>query len=97
MHVMFTLSLGTIFSGMICLCFGIPRFSQRDGAKQRIGAFVIDLVVGVAQAFCLLFCLVGYGWSVWWGVIMLKVARECHVFPYGFFVTSNNLLIFRET
>ncbi|XP_063835301.1 protein stum-like [Ostrinia nubilalis] len=28
--------LGTILSGLFCLCFGIPRFGVYDGAKQRI-------------------------------------------------------------
>ncbi|XP_059054557.1 protein stum [Achroia grisella] len=68
--------LGTIFSGMFCLCFGIPRFGVHDGAKHRIGSFVINLLVGCGQLFTVLFCLVGWGWSIWWGVIFVKVARK---------------------
>ncbi|XP_049882408.1 protein stum [Pectinophora gossypiella] len=68
--------LGTIFSGMFCLCFGIPRFGIHDGAKYRIGAFVINLLVGCGQLFTVLFCLVGWGWSIWWGVIMVRTARK---------------------
>ncbi|KAJ0170636.1 hypothetical protein K1T71_014007 [Dendrolimus kikuchii] len=68
--------LGTIFSGMFCLCFGIPRFGVHDGAKHRIGSFVINLLVGCGQLFTVLFCLVGWGWSIWWGVIMVKIARK---------------------
>ncbi|XP_046974512.1 protein stum [Vanessa cardui] len=68
--------LGTIFSGMFCLCFGIPRFGVHDGAKHRIGSFVINLLVGCGQLFTVLFCLVGWGWSVWWGVIMVKTSRK---------------------
>ncbi|KAJ6647549.1 Protein stum [Pseudolycoriella hygida] len=67
---------GTILSGIFCLCLGIPRFSQHDGARVRIGSFFINCIVGVAQAFTLLFCLVGWGWSIWWGTIMLKVAKK---------------------
>ncbi|XP_063630465.1 protein stum [Cydia splendana] len=68
--------LGTVFSGMFCLCFGIPRFGVHDGAKHRIGSFVINLLVGCGQLFTVLFCLVGWGWSIWWGVIMLRVSRK---------------------
>ncbi|KOB78703.1 putative Y97E10AL.1, partial [Operophtera brumata] len=64
--------LGSIFSGLFCLCFGIPRFGVHDGAKYRIGSFVVNLLVGVLQLFTVLFCLVGWGWSIWWGVIMVK-------------------------
>ncbi|GLV45579.1 stumble [Carabus blaptoides fortunei] len=67
---------GTILSGLFCLCIGIPRFSPRDGARARIGAFMIDVIVGISQMFTVLFCLVGWGWSIWWGVIMLKIARK---------------------
>ncbi|CAB3245236.1 unnamed protein product [Arctia plantaginis] len=68
--------LGTIFSGMFCLCFGIPRFGVHDGAKYRIGSFIINLLVGCGQLFTVLFCLVGWGWSIWWGVIMVKTSRK---------------------
>lgn len=72
----FSFVLGTIFSGMFCLCIGIPRFSQKDGPKPRIGAFIIDLIIGCGQLFTVLFCLVGWGWSIWWGLIMLKIASK---------------------
>uniref|UniRef100_A0A2A4K907 Uncharacterized protein n=1 Tax=Heliothis virescens TaxID=7102 RepID=A0A2A4K907_HELVI len=68
--------LGSILSGMFCLCFGIPRFGVHDGAKHRIGSFVINLLVGCGQMFTVLFCLVGWGWSIWWGVIMVKTSRK---------------------
>lgn len=67
---------GTILSGIFCLCFGIPRFTQHDGAKARIGSLFVNTIVGLAQAFTLIFCFVGYGWSVWWGIIMLQSASK---------------------
>ncbi|XP_076262983.1 mechanosensory transduction mediator stumble [Rhynchophorus ferrugineus] len=67
---------GTILSGLFCLCIGKPRFSQKDGPKPRIGAFIIDVIIGFSQFFTVLFCLVGWGWSIWWGVIMVKVAKK---------------------
>ncbi|CAD7012973.1 unnamed protein product [Ceratitis capitata] len=68
--------LGTLFSGIFCLCVGIPRFSQYDSAKARFGSFIINIIVATAQLFCVLFCFVGWGWSIWWGTIMLKCARK---------------------
>ncbi|XP_054739000.1 protein stum [Anastrepha obliqua] len=70
--------LGTLFSGIFCLCVGIPRFSQYDSAKARFGSFIINVIVATAQLFCVLFCFVGWGWSIWWGTIMLKCARKLH-------------------
>lgn len=67
---------GTIISGFLCLCIGIPRFSQHDGARGRIGSFVINWIVGISQAFTIIFCFVGWGWSVWWGTIMLTQASK---------------------
>ncbi|KAJ8930147.1 hypothetical protein NQ314_017077 [Rhamnusium bicolor] len=67
---------GTVFSGFFCLCIGKPRFSQKDGPKQRIGSFIINLIIGFGQFFTVLFCLVGWGWSIWWGVIMLRIASK---------------------
>ncbi|XP_013178638.1 PREDICTED: protein stum [Papilio xuthus] len=68
--------LGTIFSGLFCLCFGIPRFGIHDSPRHRIGSFVINVVVGCGQLFTVLFCLVGWGWSVWWGTIMVRISRK---------------------
>ncbi|CAG9838850.1 unnamed protein product [Diabrotica balteata] len=67
---------GTVISGILNLCIGIPRFSQKDGAKSRFGAFLINLIIGFSQCFTVLFCLVGWGWSIWWGIIMIKIARK---------------------
>jgi len=55
---------------------GIPRFSQFDSARARIGSFIINIIVAVSQFFCVLFCFVGWGWSIWWGTIMLRCASK---------------------
>ncbi|XP_073845384.1 mechanosensory transduction mediator stumble isoform X2 [Musca autumnalis] len=68
--------LGTLLSGFFCVCVGIPRFSHYDSAKARLGSLIINIIVGMAQLFCVLFCFVGWGWSIWWGTIMLKCAKK---------------------
>ncbi|KPJ14830.1 hypothetical protein RR48_04315 [Papilio machaon] len=40
------------------------------------GSFLINVVVGCGQLFTVLFCLVGWGWSVWWGTIMVRISRK---------------------
>ncbi|CAK9830861.1 Protein stum [Anthophora retusa] len=67
---------GTVWSGIFNLCTGQPRFSAVAGLKSRLGAFVVNLVVGVGQLFTVLFCLVGWGWSIWWGVTLVRLARK---------------------
>ncbi|CAI6355134.1 unnamed protein product [Macrosiphum euphorbiae] len=67
---------GTFSSGMMCLCIGKPRFTVNDTFQSRVGAFCVNFVVAAAQLFTVLFCLVGWGWSIWWGVIMLKMAKK---------------------
>ncbi|KYN01874.1 Protein SPEC3 [Cyphomyrmex costatus] len=67
---------GTVWSGLFNLCTGQPRFSAVAGARSRLGALIVNLIVGVGQMFTVLFCLVGWGWSIWWGVTMVRLARK---------------------
>ncbi|XP_058067160.1 protein stum [Anopheles bellator] len=67
---------GTVLSGGLCLCIGKPRFSQHDSIKGRIGSFIINCIVGVSQLFTIIFCVVGWGWAIWWGTIMLRLAKQ---------------------
>ncbi|XP_062560903.1 protein stum [Armigeres subalbatus] len=67
---------GTILSGGLCLCIGKPRFSQHDSIKGRIGSFIINCIVGVSQCFTIIFCVVGWGWAIWWGTIMVRLAKQ---------------------
>ncbi|PSN36153.1 hypothetical protein C0J52_13269 [Blattella germanica] len=66
----------TLTSGLFCLCFGKSRFQPRDDPQGRCGSFVVNVVVGAAQLFTVIFCLVGWGWSIWWGVIMIRIAKK---------------------
>lgn len=93
-----SINIGTICSGLFCLCLGIPRFSQHDGVRARIGSFFVNTFVGIAQAFTLIFCLVGWGWSIWWGMIMLRTASK--ILFYSVIFTTKHLfqfIVFRKT
>ncbi|XP_011494482.1 PREDICTED: protein stum [Ceratosolen solmsi marchali] len=67
---------GTIFSGFFNICLGQPRFSAIASLKARFGALIVNFVIGISQLFTVLFCLVGWGWSIWWGVIMIRLAKK---------------------
>ncbi|KAK0082254.1 hypothetical protein PV325_010792 [Microctonus aethiopoides] len=67
---------GTLWSGLFNLCIGQPRFSATASGKSRFGALIVNIIVGASQFFTVLFCLVGWGWSVWWGVTMIRLAKK---------------------
>merc|ERR1719414_1281863 len=73
---------GTILSGIMSLfcCCGVTRHSadfQGNECDKRFCNFVINLCVGLAQFLTLIFCLVGWCWSVGWGITLLSVASKC--------------------
>ncbi|XP_046632865.1 uncharacterized protein LOC124312402 [Daphnia pulicaria] len=65
---------GTILSGLLGLCLGAPRFSARVTTEHRLLAFIINLTIGIFQAFTVLFCLVGWCWALGWGIILVKTS-----------------------
>nr|XP_018915624.1 PREDICTED: protein stum [Bemisia tabaci] len=73
---LFLPGVGTFWSGVMCLCLGKPRFSVNDTPFARIGSFFINTMVALAQMFTVLFCLVGWGWGIWWGTMMLRLAKK---------------------
>ena len=75
------LCLGTILSGFMCAfcCCGITRHSpdfQGDSCDRRFCSFFLNLVVGICQLVTVLLCLVGWCWSIGWGVTLISVARK---------------------
>ena len=67
---------GTVLSGLLGLCMGCPRFSAQVTGEHRFLALIVNLIVGLSQAFCILFCLVGWCWSIGWGLILIKTAGK---------------------
>jgi hypothetical protein len=72
--IIFFFFKGTILSGMFGICLGAPRFSVHVTAEHRLLAFIINLTIGIFQAFTVLFCLVGWCWSLGWGIILVKTS-----------------------
>ena len=59
---------------MFGICLGAPRFSVHVTVEHRLLAFIINLTIGIFQAFTVLFCLVGWCWSLGWGIILVKTS-----------------------
>ena len=43
---------------------------------NRCGSFLINLVVGISQLVTVVLCLVGWCWSVGWGITLITVASK---------------------
>ena len=67
---------GTMVAGLLGCCIGAPRFSSLVTAEHRILALVINLAVGFFQFLSVVFCLVGWCWSLGWGIILVKTAGK---------------------
>ncbi|XP_065563149.1 uncharacterized protein LOC136029041 [Artemia franciscana] len=67
---------GTISAGFSNLCCGAPRFTLEPTNDHRLQAFFISLAVGISQLVTVLFCLVGWCWSIGWGIIMVTTAES---------------------
>ena len=72
---------GTILSGVFVMCFccgdlAHTRFSATDNCTNRFAAFLVNLAVGAGQATTVLLFLVGWCWSIGWGITMLTLSRK---------------------
>ena len=68
--------LGTAVSGLLVHCMGRTRYSMETTKQDRWASTCTNLVVALMQLYTLTFCLVGWFWSVGWGVIMVTVADQ---------------------
>ncbi|XP_033734224.1 uncharacterized protein LOC117323249 [Pecten maximus] len=65
---------GTILSGCSILCCGKSRVQAKD--DQLTVTLCVNIMVGVAQLFTVTFLLVGWFWSLAWGLKMVSIAVE---------------------
>lgn len=65
---------GTILSGFSILCCGKCRVQTKD--DERLVTLCVNVCVGVSQLFTITFLLVGWFWSIAWGVTMVTLAVE---------------------
>ena len=65
-----------MLSGFFCLCCGHTRFSQSDNFDNLAGALFMNMFVGVAQFATVILCLVGWCWSIGWGITMISISSK---------------------
>ncbi|XP_064621929.1 protein stum-like [Lineus longissimus] len=61
---------GTVMSGFAIFCCGKTRVNSKSGDLKTI-TFCVNVWVGMAQLFTVTFCLVGWAWSIGWGIRMI--------------------------
>ncbi|XP_041352715.1 protein stum-like [Gigantopelta aegis] len=65
---------GTVLSGISILCCGKTRVTSKD--DHVTVTVCVNICVGVAQLFTITFCLVGWFWSIAWGIKMVILSVE---------------------
>jgi hypothetical protein len=65
---------GTILSGFSILCCGECRVQTKD--DQRLVTLCVNVCIGVSPLFIVTFMLVGWFWSIAWGVNMVTLAGK---------------------
>jgi len=68
------LLLGSILCGFFLLCVGQPRIQMKEG--RVFMSIIVNVFCGIAQFGTITFLLVGYFWSVAWGLLLLTHSRE---------------------
>ncbi len=66
---------GTILSGFSIFCFGKVRIESK-AEDHKSSVLCTNLFVGCAQMFTVTFMLVGWFWSLTWGIYMIILASE---------------------
>ncbi|XP_072360465.1 protein stum homolog [Scyliorhinus torazame] len=68
---------GTILSGFTLLCCSEPATPTGRKTSDEILALVcLNVWVGISQLFTVPFLLVGWLWSITWGVMMINLSHE---------------------
>ncbi|XP_007892557.1 protein stum homolog [Callorhinchus milii] len=68
---------GTVLSGFSLLCCSEPRtLPSHKSSDETLALVCLNVWVGIAQLFTVPFLLVGWLWSITWGVMMVNLSCE---------------------
>ena len=72
------LFLGTIMSGLfvLCCCCGRTRYDEECDGDTKFCSFVMNCVIGLSQFATIILCLVGWCWSIGWGITLISVSSK---------------------
>ena len=60
---------------LICCC-GQTRYDENCDGDKKFCAFLMNLIIGLSQFSTIIFCLVGWCWSVGWGITLISVSSK---------------------
>jgi len=66
--------IGTMLSGLSAFCCGKSRMHSRE--NKAMSVFCVNLMVGTMQFCTVTFLLVGWAWSLVWGIYMIILAGK---------------------
>ena len=72
LHLTFTIISGTMMSGLCTMCCGRTRVDTKDNHIMQ--TVCVNMWVGFAQLFTVTFMLVGWVWSLAWGIYLVILA-----------------------
>ena len=81
--------VGTMLSGLSAFCCGKSRMPSRE--NKAMSVFCVNLMVGTMQFCTVTFFLVGWAWSLVWGIYMIILAGKKSN-GYIFFLLFKNCL-----
>jgi len=69
---------GTIMSGLfvLCCCCGRTRYDEECDGDTKFCSFVMNCVIGLSQFATIILCLVGWCWSIGWGITLISVSSK---------------------
>ena len=71
---------GTLLSGIIvvsgCSSSLGPRWGERPDTFDRVCCLLVNLIIALAQLVSVPLCLVGWCWSIGWGVTIINIASQ---------------------
>ena len=76
---------GTLLSGLLVLSccsasssLGCPRWGETADTFDRLCCLLVNLIISLAQLVSVPLCLVGWCWSIGWGVTILNISSQSH-------------------
>ena len=69
---------GTIMSGLfvLCCCCGRTRYDEVCDGDTKFCSFVMNCLIGLSQFATIILCLVGWCWSIGWGITLISVSSK---------------------
>ena len=61
-------------------CCGRTRYREECNGDNRFCAFFMNLIIGLSQFATIILCLVGWCWSIGWGITLISVSSKLSFF-----------------